>query len=114
MHLDGAHNAAVHAVLLEAVLQRERVDDRREHAHVVALRAVHALGCTLDATIDVAATNDHGDLDTVIVGRLDGLSNALGNGGIDAEVPLAHQRLSRKLQQDTVIFVVSQDASSPP
>ena len=40
-------HARVHAVLLERVLQRQRVEDGREHAHVVAGRAVHARGGAL-------------------------------------------------------------------
>ena len=114
MHLDGAHHAAIHAVLLKAVLQGQRVDDRGEHAHVVALRAVHALRGALDATIDVTAAHDHGNLDAVVIGGLDCLRDALRNRRIDAEVTLAHQGLARELQQDTVVFVISQDASSRP
>ena len=44
LHLDGAHDAREDAVALERVLQRERVHDGGEHAHVVGLGAVHALG----------------------------------------------------------------------
>ena len=42
LHPDGRHHAGVDAVLLEHVLQRERVDDRAEHPHVVGGDAVHA------------------------------------------------------------------------
>ena len=50
-------------MLLEGVLQRQRVHDGGEHADVVGLRAVHALGRGGDAAEDVAAADDDGDLD---------------------------------------------------
>ncbi len=40
MHFDGAHQAGVAALLFERVLQRQAVDDRGEHAHVIAGGAV--------------------------------------------------------------------------
>ena len=73
-HLDGAHDATVHAGLLEGVLQGEGVDDGGEHAHVVSLGAVHAISRTLDATVDVAATDYDSDLDAGLVDR----ANLLG------------------------------------
>src|SRR6267154_2535644 len=39
-HFDGAQHAREHAFFFQRVLQRQRVDDRREHAHVVAGGAV--------------------------------------------------------------------------
>ena len=46
MHLDGAHHARVLAHLLKRVLQRERIDDGGEHAHVVAGHAIHVLAAS--------------------------------------------------------------------
>ena len=51
---------------LERLLQRERVHDRGEHADVVGLGAVHALGRSGQAAEDVAAADDDGDLDAVL------------------------------------------------
>ena len=48
--------------LFEGVLQREGVDDRGQHAHVVGLRPVHADGAGGDAAEDVAAADDDGQL----------------------------------------------------
>ena len=62
-HLDRRDDARDHALLLERVLQRQRVDDRREHAHVVGGGAVHAARAGRDAAEDVAAADDDGRLD---------------------------------------------------
>ena len=63
--LERRHHARRDAALLERVLQRERVDDGGEHAHVVALRAVHAGARALEAAEDVAAADDDADLHPV-------------------------------------------------
>ena len=62
-HLDGGDDARDDALLLERVLQRQRVDDRRQHAHVVGGRAIHAARAGRDAAEDVAAADDDGGLD---------------------------------------------------
>jgi hypothetical protein len=45
-HVDGALHAGGLAELLEHVLERQGVDDRGQHAHVVGLGAVHARSLT--------------------------------------------------------------------
>ena len=47
---------------LEGILQGQRVHHRGQHADVVGLRAIHALGRTGQAAEDVAAAHDHGHL----------------------------------------------------
>ena len=105
-HLDGAHDAAVHAVALEAVLEGEGVDDGGEHAHVVALGAVHARGGPGEAAEDVAPAHDDGDLHAGLPDGLDLLGEALRDRGVDAEGLLPHQGLAGKLEQDAVILDV--------
>ena len=105
VHLDGAHDAAIHAVALEAVLEREGVDHRREHAHVVALRAVHA-GCrALDAAEDVAAAHDDGHLDAVLPHGLDLVGEPLRHLGVNAEVLVTHEGLAGELQKNALVLV---------
>ncbi len=60
-------HARVRAARLERVLQRQRVDDRRQHAHVVGVRAVHAARAGGDAAEDVAAADHQRDLDAQAV-----------------------------------------------
>ncbi len=52
----------IDAELLERILQGQRVDHRRQHAHVVGGGAVHAAGAARDAAEDVAAADDEREL----------------------------------------------------
>ena len=63
VHGDGRHDPRGHARLLERVLERQAVHDRRQHADVVAGGALHAPRRRGQAAEDVAATDHHGDLD---------------------------------------------------
>ncbi len=60
-----------HADRLELRLQRQRVDDHREHAHVVARRFFDAMFGDGRAADDVAAADDHRHLDTQIADLAD-------------------------------------------
>jgi hypothetical protein len=93
-HLDGSEHARGHAVLLERVLQRERVDDRRQHAHVVGGRAVHAARAGRQATEDVAAADDDGGLHAERADFGDVLGDAGGDRGIHTVGLVAHQRFA--------------------
>ena len=74
------------ALLLERVLQRQRVDDRGQHAHVVGGGAVHAAGAGGDAAEDVAAADDDGRLDAERLDLGDVGGDARGDVGVDAVV----------------------------
>ncbi len=102
-HLDRRHHARQDAVLLERILHGEPVDHRREHAHVVARRAVHALGARGDAAEDIAAADDDAGLDAETLNFSDVCGDAGGDGRIDAELLLAHQRLPGKFQEDALV-----------
>ena len=62
----GLHPSGL-AHLLERVLQGQAVHHGGEHAHVVGLGTVHPRAGALDATPDVAATDDDGDVDVEVV-----------------------------------------------
>ena len=89
--------------VLERVLQRQRVDDRRQHAHVVGGRAVHALGAGGQAAEEVAAADDDRRLDAELLDLGDVLGDLRGDGGIDAELLLAHEGFAGELQQDPTV-----------
>ncbi len=60
-------HAGLDVLLLERVLERQRVEHRREHPHVVARGAVHAFGGLGEATVDVAAADHDRDLHAAAV-----------------------------------------------
>ena len=91
------------ALLLERVLQRQRVDDRRQHAHVVGGRAVHAAGAGRHAAEDVAAADDDGRLDAHALDFGDVLGDLRRHGRIDAVGLLAHQGFAGQFQEDALV-----------
>jgi hypothetical protein len=99
---DRALHPRVHAEALERVLQRERVEHRGQHAHVVAGRAVHALRGGLHAAEDVAGALHDGDLDAAIVHALDLGGDRLDALGVGAVFQIAHQRLPGQLEEDAL------------
>ena len=92
----------IHAEALERVLQRQRVQDRREHAHVVAGGAVHPLRGRLHAAEDVARALHDRDLDAAVVDALDLLRDRLDALGVRAVFEIAHERLPRQLEEDAL------------
>jgi hypothetical protein len=103
VHLDGGLDAGVDAKLLQRVLHRQRVHDRRQHAHVVRLGAVHALRRARHAAKDVAAADDEADLQPGILRRLDLGGELRDEIGVDAVLLVAHQHLTRELEKDALI-----------
>ena len=87
------------ARLLEEVLERERVHDGAEHAHVVGATAVHAALTELGTAEEVAAADDDRDLDAVH--RFGDLARDLAHDvGVDAELSAA-ERLAGEFQKDS-------------
>ena len=70
-HRDRGLDARVHAEPLERVLERERVQQRREHPGVVRRRAVHSLGRRCHAAVDVPGADDDRELRSGLVDRDD-------------------------------------------
>ena len=100
--VDRRQDARVGAVPLERLLDRERVQDGREHAHVVAGGAVDALRRGRHAAVDVAAADHERELEPVRA-HVDELRRELVDGaGVEAVLPPAHQGLAGELQQDAV------------
>ncbi len=99
LDLEGGLHAGRNPAPLHRVLQRQRVDDARQHAHVVGAGAVHALGRRADAADDVAAADHDGDLDAHRVDGCQLLGDAADHGRSDAEPGFPGQALSRELDQ---------------
>ena len=92
-----------HALLLERVLQRQRVDHRRQHAHVVGGGAVHAARAGGDAAEDVAAADDDGGLDAHALDLGDVLGDLRRDGRVDAVGLLAHQGFAGEFEEDALV-----------
>ena len=60
--LDRRHHAGVGTRLLERVLERQRVEHRGQHPHVVGGGPVHAGRRALEAAVDVAGADHDRDL----------------------------------------------------
>lgn len=106
VHRDGGHDADFEAGLLEAVHEGEAVDDRGEHAHVVARRAVGAVGAGAgEAAEDVAATDHHRDLGTEGADGFELLGQAVEDGAVDG-LPgfVVSEGLTADLEDDTAIL----------
>ena len=88
-HRDRRLDAGVDAELLERILQRKRVHDGRQHAHVIGGGAIEALGRRGHAAEDVAAADDQAQLVPLRLGRGDLTGKAGDRVGIDPELALA-------------------------
>src|SRR5439155_8451153 len=102
-HLERRLDAGCLAEALQGVLEREGVDHRAEHAHVVGLRLVHADAGTAGAAPDVAAADHDGDVDVEL--GLDGLdlpSDLEHDVAVDGVAVRIGERLSRQLQDDAL------------
>src|SRR5205823_487688 len=109
-HGDGGVHARIRAAALESVLQRQRVDHRGQHAHVIAGHAVDAFGGGGDAAKDVATADDDGDLDAGAL-HVDDLVGDVGERlRVDAGPPPPHQRLAGKFQKNATVPGASHSA----
>ena len=94
---------------LELRLQRESVDDHREHAHVVARRLFDAVLGDGRAANDVAPTDDHGYLDAEIAHLADLFGEVLRVLRRDPEFAVSEERLARELQHHPAVLGLGLD-----
>ena len=92
---NGTQNTREHTVLLQDCLQRQRVDHRRQHAHVVAGRPADSHRCAGYATMEIATTNHESDFDTYLFDAFDLGSDEFQLGGINAETAIPCQLFAR-------------------
>ena len=101
--LDGAQHARKHACFFERVLQSQCVDDRREHAHVVARRAVDLKSLLPGAAEDIASADHDRRLHAQFVYILEFARDGLNRFAVDTESLRPLERLSGELQQDPLV-----------
>ena len=104
VHLDGGHHARGDARLFERVLQRQGVDHRGQHAHVVGRDAVHVLRRRGHAAEEIAAAHHQSDLDAGLGHFGDFGRQAFHSLRIDAERAAAGQHLAAQLEKDALVF----------
>ncbi len=107
LHRDRRLHAGRDAEPLQRALHRQRVNHRRQHAHVVGRGALHADRRARQAAEDVAAA-DHQARSRRRARGPSSISSAMRATivGIEAVVALAHQRLAGELQQDAAVFEI--------
>jgi hypothetical protein len=103
-HRNGRLHARGHADAFERVLQSERVDDRGEHAHVVAMRALDALLGAGQPAEDVAAPDHQADLDAEIDDFLHVRRDAVDRFGMQPVPAGPGQHFARNLEQHALVL----------
>ena len=104
LHFDGGLHAGKDIHLFECVLQRKRIDDCGEHAHVIGGHSIKTLGACCQATKDVSTADDNSNLDAERMNIFDLAGNPTDDIRIDAEALLAHKSLAAQLQKDATEF----------
>jgi len=94
MHLDGAHDAAVEASFFDGILERDGIDDGREHSHVIGRDAVHVDGLLGDSAKEVSPSNDDPDLAAEGVGGCNLFGYFVDKYGVDTEAAACRQGFS--------------------
>src|SRR5699024_1835138 len=98
-HLNGSLHAAVHALLLQEVLQGQAIHDGAQHAHVVGAGTVEAALLQLRAAEEVPTTDDHGHLHAAVSDFSDLACHVLNDIWVDAHgSPTEH--LTAQLQHN--------------
>ena len=95
LHIDGALHAGEDAVALEGVLQSERIHHRGQHADVIGLGAIHALGRSGQAAEDVAPADNHSQLHAIVNDLGDLLGKVIDHSRVNAVPLIAGERLAR-------------------
>ena len=92
------------AELDERALQRQAVDDRREHAHVIRRRPIHPAMVSGQAAPDIATTDHDRRLDSERLHFLDPLGDLAHDLGRNILLRAAFaQSLPAQLEHDTFI-----------
>src|SRR5712691_4158282 len=102
-HLDRAQHARIHSFFFQRILQCQGVDDRRQHAHVVARRAIDFKTFLPRPAEDISSAHHDRRLHAQLVDFLQLARDGLNRFAVDAESLRSLKGLSGKLQQDSLI-----------
>ena len=84
-------------------MNRERVDDRRQHAHLISCHTVHDFGRETRTAKDITAANHDRDLHAGSHEFMDFIGDAIQNHRIDPILLLPHQRFAAQLNEHTAV-----------
>ena len=102
VHFDRRLHPGVNALLLQRVLQRQRVDHSSQHAHVVGGDAVHFTRLLGHAAKEISAADHNRDVDTEGVNVRQFGGNFMNAEGVDAEALVRGQGLAGELEQNAL------------
>lgn len=98
IHFDGSLHACIDFLLLERILQRQRVDDRGQHTHVIGGNAVHVTRLVGHAAEKIAAADYDRDLHAQFVNVRQLGGDLVDASGIDTKALMGSQSFSGKLE----------------
>src|SRR5512139_2901953 len=90
-HRNGRLDPGLPSSALEGILEGNSIDHRSQHAHVVCRAALHAVRGGGHSPEDIAAADDHGNLDAEEIQLPDLFGNSGGYLGADAIGRIAHE-----------------------
>ena len=103
-HLKRRLHARNDAQFLQGWLQRETVDNRGQHSHVIAGRPFDAPLASGQAAENVPSANDDDDLDAKLAHFADLTGHVVNALRANTDARFASQRLATELEQDATIF----------
>ena len=94
MHGNGRLYAGFKAHFLHGILQRQAVDDRGQHSHMICGSPVHTIGTCGNASENIAAPHNNAGLHTQFDDGFDLPGYILQHIRVDAEFLIPHERLT--------------------
>ncbi|MPM40153.1 hypothetical protein SDC9_86792 [bioreactor metagenome] len=98
-HLDGGLYPDVHAFLLQYVGERQTVDYRCQHSHMVGPGAFHFAAAVLHAAPEIASADHDSDLDTKLKAFSDHVAHFGDHFKVEPSCGIARQRFSADFQE---------------
>src|SRR5690606_38120010 len=102
-HSDGGQNDGIYPKLDERSTQCQRIDDGREHPHVIAGDPVPTARGHRHAAEDMAPTENNADFDAYFAHTGDVPGDLVNDIDVDSETLFSHQRLAGGLEYDATI-----------
>src|SRR5687767_9522031 len=99
-HPDRCHDTSVQAPSLHDVLERERIDDRAEHAHVIGGDTIHTHLGELPSAYDVATADHHPNADAHVDDSTNLVTELANAVEVETGALLSGEGLAGELQQD--------------